>query len=159
MPDLREHFNQLLHENHPRMVRLARQYADADDWQDLLQDMRLQLWLSLPGFDGRAQLDTWVYRVALNTAISHRRRKRLPRSNADAVAEAGDTGAINDEMDVLRDFLGALDPVNRALLLMDLEGMSRTQIAEVLGLSAGNVAVRMTRLRQRFEERYLEQTR
>lgn len=151
-----ERFKQLLHEHHARLARLARQYADADEWQDLLQEMHLQVWLGLEGFDGRSQLATWVYRVALNTAISHRRKRHLPTSNTTNHPEPGDSGAANTEMDVLRDFLLSLDPVNRALLVMDLEGMEREEIAEILGVSTGALAVRMTRLRQRFNERYLE---
>ena len=63
-------------ENNGALVRLARRYAGPDDWQDLLQDMQLQLWRSFDAFDGRAQRSTWLYRVALNTALSHVRKPR-----------------------------------------------------------------------------------
>jgi RNA polymerase sigma-70 factor (ECF subfamily) len=142
-------------DNQGRLERLARQYADPADWQDLLQDIHVQLWLSLDSFDGHAQLSTWVYRVALNTAISHRRKWRLPWTR-EVRDDRGDSGATHDEMDVLREFLASLGRIDRALLMMDLEDMPREQIGEVLGLSTGAVAVRMTRLKQLFSQRYLE---
>lgn len=155
MPTTDARFRRVLDDNQGRLERLARQYADPADWQDLLQDIHVQLWLSLDTFDGRAQLSTWVYRVALNTAISHRRKGRLPRVR-EAGDDTGDSGAAHDEMEVLRDFLASLGSIDRALLMMDLEGIARDQIGEVLGLSMGAVAVRMTRLKQHFSQRYLE---
>jgi RNA polymerase sigma-70 factor (ECF subfamily) len=155
MPTSDTRFQRLLDDNQGRLERLARQYADPADWQDLLQEIHVQLWLSLDSFDGRAQLSTWVYRVALNTAISHRRKRRLPQAGG-APDDLGDNGATHDSLDVLREFLASLGSIDRALLLMDLEDMTREQIAEVLGLSIGAIAVRMTRLKQQFSQRYLE---
>ena len=155
MPTSDVRFQRLLDDNQGRLERLARQYADPADWQDLLQDIHVQLWLSLDSFDGRSLLSTWVYRVALNTAISHRRKPRMP-PRGEVPDNLGDSGATHSSLDVLREFLASLGSIDRALLLMDLEDMTREQIAEVLGLSTGAVAVRMTRLKQQFSQRYLE---
>ena len=142
--------------NRAALVRLARRYDGPDDWQDLLQDIHLQLWRSFQGYAGRAQLGTWVYRVALNTAFSHCRKPRRVHQPLEQVAERGDAGVPGDPMHVLESFLAALDPLQRSVLLLDLEGLSREQIADVLGLSPNAVAVRMTRLRQSFERKILE---
>ena len=147
-------FDTLLEEHRDRLVRIARHYAGADDWQDLYQEMAVNLWRGLPGFDGRAALSTWVYRVAVNTALQHVRRRRETHATLPEQLP-GDTGP-GEPMDLLEVFLRSLDPVNRAVLLLDLEGASREQIAEVLGSTAGAVAVRMTRLRQRFTEQFVE---
>jgi RNA polymerase sigma-70 factor (ECF subfamily) len=72
------------------------------------------------------------------------------------MVEPGDAGVPGDEMSVLEAFIGTLDPVQRGVLLLDLEGLEREQIAEVLGLSPNAVAIRMTRLRQAFEAQFLE---
>lgn len=146
----------MLEHNQPALVRLARRYAGREDWQDLLQEMHLQLWRSFGSFDGRAQRSTWVYRVALNTALSHVRKPRREHASLDAVQEPGDAGHVGDPMAMLDAFLASLDPIPRSVLLLDLEGLSRAQIAQVLGLSENAVAIRMTRLRQTFETRYLE---
>lgn len=151
-------FERLLQDNHARLVRIARQFTAGDGWQDLLQEIRLQLWRSLDSFRGQAQVSTWVYRIAMNTAISHQRRQPPQHAGDQAIdpdSHVGSRGA-DDAIGLLREFLAALDPVNRALLIMDLDGLEREQIAQVLGLSVNAIAVRMTRLRQTFEQRYLE---
>ncbi|WP_232140377.1 RNA polymerase sigma factor [Luteimonas sp. MHLX1A] len=107
-------------------------------------------------FDGRAQQSTWVYRVALNTALSQIRRPRLLHRPLDGIAEPGDSGQPGDPLHVLDAFLAGLDPLSRSVLLLDLEGLPREQIADVLGLTPNAVAIRMTRLRQAFETRFLE---
>jgi RNA polymerase sigma-70 factor (ECF subfamily) len=158
MTDPNEHheFETLLGENHGALVRLARHYAAASDWQDLLQEMRLQLWRSWPSFDGRSQRSTWVYRVALNTALGHRRKPNRQHQSLDSAPERGDAGVPVDEMALLERFIASLDPIQKALLLLDLEGMEREQIAEVTGLSVNAVAIRMTRLRKTFENDFME---
>ncbi len=154
--DIEAAFTRMLEENRGALLRLARRYAGPEDWQDLLQEMQLQLWRSFGGFDCRAQRSTWLYRVALNTALSHVRKPRREHRPLDEVPEPGDAGHAVDPLYVLDRFLAMLDPVQRSVLLLDLEGLPREEVAEVLGLSANAVAVRMTRLRQMFEQRFLE---
>ncbi len=154
--DVERQFERMLSDSQPALVRLARRYAGREDWQDLLQDMHLQLWRSFGSFDGRAQRSTWVYRVALNTALAHVRKPRREHASLDAVAEAGDGGHVGDPLAMLDEFLAGLDPVSRGVLLLDLEGLSRAQAAQVLGISENAAAIRMTRLRKAFESRYLE---
>ena len=154
--DRSDAFSRLVRDNERALVRLARLYAAPQDRADLLQEMHLQLWRSWPGFDGRAQASTWVYRVALNTALSHGRKPRREHQPIDAAPERGDAGTPGDPSAVLEAFLATLDPVQRAVLLLDLEGLEREQVAEVLGLTPNAVAVRMTRLRQAFEARFVE---
>jgi RNA polymerase sigma-70 factor (ECF subfamily) len=147
-------FEQILQEHRDRLVRIARRYALADDWQDLYQDMAMNIWRGLAGFDGRAAVSTWIYRVAVNTALQHVRRRRAPMSELPEQLP-GATGP-GEPMEVLDAFLRSLDPINRAVLLLDLEGASRDEIAEVMGTSPGAIAVRMTRLRARFNDQFVE---
>lgn len=147
-------FEHILQEHRDRLVRIARHYAHADDWQDLYQDMAMNIWRGLPGFDGRAAVSTWVYRVAVNTALQHVRRRREPMAELPEQLP-GATGP-GEPMAVLEAFLQSLDPINRAVLLLDLEGAARAEIAEVMGTSVGAIAVRMTRLRARFNEQFVE---
>lgn len=149
-------FVTVLSSNRAALLRIARRYAGPHDWQDLLQEIYLQLWRSYPSYAGRAQLHTWVYRVALNTALSHCRKPKRVHQSLEQAPERGDAGMPGDPMDVLEQFLASLDPPQRSVLVLDLEGLSREQIAEVLGLSPAAIAVRMTRLRQSFERKILE---
>ncbi len=144
----------ILHDNRGRLVRIARQYGGTD-WQDLLQEIRLALWKNLDSFSARSHIDTWVYRVALNTALSHARKRRPEVTGAELSGLRVETLA-RDPARMLESFLRSLNPVNRAVLLMDLEGLSRREIGEVLGLSPGAVAVWMARLKQRFDNDYVE---
>lgn len=148
-------FEAMLAQSGPALARIARRYAGPHEQQDLFQDICLQLWRSFRRFNGDSQLSTWVYRVALNTAISHVRRPRREHLPLEAGPEPGCSGSAADAMGALDAFLASLEPVSRSILLLDLEGCPREQIAEVLGLTPNAVAVRMTRLRQAFEQRYV----
>lgn len=156
MRDVEAAFARVLQDNRAALARVARHYAATQDVPDLLQEIHLQLWRSFEGFEGRSDRSTWVYRVALNTGLSFRRKPALPDQPLDSIAERGDAGGSMDEMQLLEVFLAGLDPLQRALLLLDLEGLPREQIAEVLGMSENAVAIRMTRLRESFEAQFLE---
>lgn len=147
-------FDAVIDEHRDQLARIARQYAGPNDWQDLLQETAVAIWRGLPGFQGRSKLSTWIYRVAVNTALQYV-RKRRPEAVALKWEPVGALAA-GDPMALLDEFLAELEPVNRAVLLLDLEGLHRDEIAEVIGLSPGAVAVRMTRLKQRFSEQYLD---
>ena len=104
-------FDELLQRNRGRFALIARCYA-ADNADDLLQEMLLQIWRGLDGFNGRSTLDTWCYRVALNTAISWRRvattrKKRLPAESTDLGQLSGPT-AEADEIELLHQFIFAV---------------------------------------------------
>ena len=70
-------FKRVITEHKPQLVRIARQYAGANDWQDLLQEISISLWKGLPGFEGRASLSTWIYRVAVNRALQYVRKRSV----------------------------------------------------------------------------------
>jgi RNA polymerase sigma-70 factor (ECF subfamily) len=147
-------FDDVIDEHRDRLARIARQYAGPNDWQDLLQEIAVAIWRGLPAFEGRSKLSTWIYRVAINTALQHV-RKRRPASETLVHEPVGALGA-QDPLSLLDEFLAELDPVNRTVLLLDLEGLHRDEIGEVIGLSPGAVAVRMTRLKERFSATYME---
>ena len=149
-------FERLIADNRPRLSRIARTYAAGHDVEDLLQDILLQLWRSRGAFRGEAAASTWIYRVALNTAISHARKRSLPAATVDPDRVAASAGHPRDEGELLVAFLRTLNEVNRSALLLYLEGLPNEQIAEVLGTTPAAVAVRLTRLRQRFEAEYVE---
>jgi RNA polymerase sigma factor (sigma-70 family) len=152
-----ETFASLLAVNRRRLQAIARTYARGDAEQDLLQEILLQLWRSLDGFAGRSSLDTWAYRVALNTAIVWRRRARAdPGENrAAAVDESAAASGPRDELVILDEFVSGLGPADKALFVLYLEDLTYRQIAEVTGLSESHVGVKLHRLKQAFMERYL----
>jgi RNA polymerase sigma-70 factor (ECF subfamily) len=146
---------QVLDDNEAALARIARHYARPGEQDDLLQEISIALWRGMDRFEGKSKLSTWVYRVAINTALQYVRRRcmRTEPIQIEPSAEAGTDAAMH----LLEEFLAALPPVNRAILLLDLEGVEKQEIAEVMGLSPGAVAVRMTRMKASFTEHYLEE--
>jgi RNA polymerase sigma-70 factor, ECF subfamily len=137
--------------------RLARAYeADADRRRDLVQEIHIALWRSFTSFDGRCSLRTWVYRVAHNAAISYVMRQR--RNNAPLVTledlESLPDGRANEDaadrtqaLERLLALIQQLKPVDRQVILSYLEGLDAATIGEITGLSAGNVATKVHRIK------------
>jgi len=156
---LKERF-QALFERHRKIVfKVANMYCrNAEDRRDLAQEIGTQLWRSFPGYDASRSFSTWMYRIALNVGISFARnaihREKHSVALDDAVADAIDENAVLSEPDervrALHRFIGQLDVLNRALMLLYLEDRSYREIAEVLGISETNVATKINRLKQRI---------
>lgn len=167
-----ERFAALLERHRGIVLKVAHGYArDPEDRRDLLQDISVQAWRSFPGFDpARARFSTWLYRIALNTAISHvrsaelRRRHHAPLDD-DAAAAVADPHARDPQepdahghhpddrtrtLAALHAAIARLDPLDRALALLYLDDCSHREIGQVLGLSESNVGTRLHRLRQRL---------
>ena len=152
-----ETFEAILERNRGRLSRVARAYAPGDAAQDLYQDILLQIWKSLERFQGRSHIDTWVYRIALNTALTWRRRQ-LARPNAAAEVTESAIQLPADERDPLRileEFLASLTPADRAVLLLYLEDVSYREMAEILGITENHVGVKLNRIKQTFIERHI----
>ena len=157
IPERQARFRELLERSHARWAGIARAYAEVSDRDDLVQEIALQVWQSLNQFTGRSSLDTWAYRVALNTALAWRRKaatrtKKLPQSTANIAELPGDRGSEGDVQQVLDRFLASLADGDRAVLLLHLDGLSHADAAEVLGISEGAYRTRFHRVRRRFEE-------
>ena len=151
-------FLELVEANRRRIARIARAYAGAE-WHDLQQDILLQIWKGLGRFEGRSSGHTWLYRVALNTALTWRRRASagvttVPQS--DATPDRAGATHPRDAVHVLEEFMATLDAVDRAILLLYLEDETYAGIAEVTGLSENNVGVRLHRIKRAFKDRYIE---
>ncbi len=146
----------------PAIRRIARIYAGGDgDEDDLYQDILYQIWRALPSFRGQSSLGTWAYRVALNVGLGHRRRETRRRQTHDPVVVSADLPApaasqASVEEAILEEFVGSLNPIDRSVLGLYMEGLKQQDIAEVTGLSVSAVGVRIHRLKQSFKRRYVE---
>jgi RNA polymerase sigma-70 factor (ECF subfamily) len=146
------------------LVRLARAYeADPEKRRDLVQEIHLQLWRSLGYFNGRCSLRTWVYRVAHHTAASHVLRERRIRAalvsldDLDAVPEIGSSGFDVDQHEALERLsvlIQKLKPIDRQIVVSYLEGMDAASIGEITGLSRGNVAMKIHRIKNILARRF-----
>lgn len=149
----------------PALARMARGYeADADLRRDLEQDIQVALWQSLAGFDGRCSLSTWVWRVAHNRATSHmlahRRRNARGWASIEDVDLAAETpspfdAAENDQaMALILSIIDRLDPPDRQILLLYLEGVAGAEIGEVTGVSPDAVATKIHRFKAMLTRRF-----
>jgi RNA polymerase sigma-70 factor (ECF subfamily) len=150
------------------LERLARCYEnDPDKRRDLMQDIHLALWRSLEGFDGNCSLRTWIYRVAHNTAASYVIRER--RAHAGVFVGLEDLERVEGQQpemaarmersEALERLLGLihqLQPLDRQVILSFLEGLDAPAIAEITGLSPGNAAVKVHRIKNILTRRFQE---
>lgn len=157
---LAQRFDALVAEHRNRLYRICRAYLPRDPAaaQDLYQDILVQLWTHLPTFRGEAQLGTWVYRVAVNTALLFQRREqRRPSAPGGPDPETLPLAASPPPDDgqeallaQLHRCIAQLPAADRLLVSLVLEDASYQQIADVLGLTVSNVGVRLNRLKKKL---------
>jgi RNA polymerase sigma-70 factor (ECF subfamily) len=141
------------------LIKVVRAYAyDAPDQQDLLQEIAIQLWDSIPRFRGDASERTWIYRVALYTAMTWARREskhRTGRESFTADEHALSVGGHQEDRRVtwLYRQIAQLNEIDRSLVLLHLDGFSYREIAEVIGISESNVGVKLNRIKKRLAEK------
>ncbi len=154
-------FSELLQRHRGIALKVAGTYTRHEaDRADLAQEIAAQLWRAWPSFDPAQRFSTWMYRIALNVAISfargHGRRERhwlpMDESMHDLVVGDNDDLEVHEQIRMLYRFIDTLEPLNRALLLLYLDDCSTREIAEVLGMSESNVTTRISRLKQRIRD-------
>jgi RNA polymerase sigma-70 factor (ECF subfamily) len=149
----------------PSLDRLARSYeAKEDDRRDLLQEIHLGLWRSFEHFEARCSLRTWVYRVAHNVAASHVIRHRRAQSAAwmsleelESIPDAHDAVGAADRQESINRLLALIQrlrPIDRQIMLLYLEGMDAASIGEITGVSPGNVATKVHRIKEHLAARF-----
>ncbi len=158
----RQHFVELIEKHQAILHRIGSVYANhPQDRQDLFQEMVLQLWRSFSSFRGQSSFTTWMYRVALNTALLQRRKasRRPDLTQGGETQIASIPAAANpqqDGVDLLHHCIRELPTLDRAIVLLHLEERSYDEIAEITGLSKGNVSVRLVRLKERLRSLLVE---
>ena len=152
------------------IFKMVRAYAvDRSDQDDLFQEIALQLWLSIPSFQGCSKPSTWIYKVALNTAFVWRRKEGKHRSRSEISLETSEesasgpnpANAAEDREDLawLYEELRALDKIDRSIALLYLDDVSYRDMGEILGLTESNIGVRVHRLKKQLAESYARRTK
>lgn len=152
-------FAALIERNRGILFKVAHSYCwQADDRDDLVQDILAQAWRAFPSYDRSRPFPTWLYRVALNVAISwvrgpgRRRQATEPFDPDRHDRPAPDRFKEDQRLQALYRVIHAFEPLNRALLLLYLDDHSYRDIATVLGLSETNVATKISRLKVRLRQ-------
>lgn len=161
MPTHREQqFLELVRANEARLRRICRVYTrDPESCKDLQQEILLQLWRSLPSFAGASSADTWLYRVALNTALSYSRRRpdrretplELDTTDAEQSGESPTTDELLENAEQRERLYAAIDrlgSVDKMLVTMYLDDRSYRDMAEVLGVTENLVGVKLHRIKK-----------
>ena len=148
-------FLAIIEQNQGIIYKICRLYRNHDqEREDLFQEITFQLWKAYPAFRGEAKVTTWLYRIALNTAMASFRKKQPELS---FVAELPDTAAaemnnIEDRQEQLFTAIKSLNEADRAIVTLYLEEMSYQQIAEIIGISENNVGVKLNRIKEKIKK-------
>jgi len=155
---LEKEFLQIITENQGIIHKVCSIYCDLEeDRRDLFQEILVQLWKSYPSFRSESKFSTWMYRVALNTAItSFKKDKRQPDKtgvsyeNLQLAEELYDTGA-EDQIKMLNQAVSQLTGVEKSIILLFLEDKKYEEIAEITGITQNYVRVKMNRIKKKLK--------
>ena len=149
-----ELFYQWMKEHQGLLFKVLRAYAfTPEDRNDLFQEISIQLWNSIPSFQRNSSVPTWIYRVALYTAMTWNRREQRHRQGKQALSPTQymltETPQVKDDrLEWLYQQIAQLNEVDRSLCLLLLDGFSYREMANVLGISASNVGVKINRIKK-----------
>lgn len=162
--DAQDAFGKLLQRHSGIVYKVVNSYArGADERAELAQEIAAQLWHAWPKYDPARSFSTWMYRIALNVAISHLRSMELRRRHDavpldDALHDVADGSAADPEQEqrlrLLQGFIARQPQLDRALLLLYLEERPQREIAEILGITESNVSTKIGRLKQRIRDEF-----
>lgn len=155
MKEKEDVFSQLVREHKAQIYSVCYMFSkDADEINDLYQEVLISLWNGLDNFRGDSKINTWIWRVSLNTCISYE-RKNWKRK--DVVPLTMDIDLFDDNDDevmqirILHKRIGRLRPFDRAIILLWLENMSYDEIASIVGITSKNVSVRLYRIKEQLK--------
>lgn len=155
MASQQDAFQGLLDRHAGILYRVVNTYArHADDQSDLIQEIKVNLWQAFPKYDPARSFSTWMYRIALNTAISSIRKSEVRQRHEPVVSPSQPP---DENVKALYELIDSLDPMSRALLMLYLDDLSHAEIGEVLGITPGNVATRISRLKQQLRQQTQEE--
>ena len=156
-------FVQIISQHEGLIYKISRIYTNGEDEQkDLYQEIVYQLWKSYGSYKGKSGINTWVYRVALNTAITQlNKRKRKPIAipldwSQLEIEEVADP-VHEERLQLLYHTIKSLNPIEKGLILLYLEGKSYEEMAMITGFTTTNIGTRLGRIRQKLKSRMITQ--
>jgi len=150
----KKEFVALLEDNKGIIHKISMLYTqNLADKADLFQDICMQLWRSFKSFKNDSQFSTWMYRVALNTAISRvRKKKMLDKHEYIEMYYDSSASETDERTKLLFRAISQLNKIDRALILLWLEEKKYEEIADILGISKSNVSVKLVRIKEKLSE-------
>lgn len=151
-------FTKLIQEHQGLLVKVASIYTNTVvDREDLFQEIVYQLWKCFDSFRGESKITTWMYRVGMNTAITHLKKTKkytvtAPLSEGVVMGIASEDAVYEERLALLHTYIQNLNQLEKGLMLLVLEGKSYAEIAEITGLSASNVGTRISRIKKKLKD-------
>ena len=156
MTTLEKQFAQTIAEHKSTIYTVCYMFSkDEDEVQDLFQETLINMWKGMGGFREESKIDTWIYRVALNTCLTQERKKKREMKKVPLNMDVNyfeDNDANAKQARILHQRISQLAYVDRALVMLWLDGMSYDEIGAVVGISAQNVAVKLFRIKEQLKK-------
>jgi RNA polymerase sigma-70 factor (ECF subfamily) len=154
----KDHFLDILEKNIGIILKIARAYSKTfQDKEDLINDITLELWKSFRRFKGDSKISTWIYRVALNTSMNSRRKREKDKLLfLDDLKQVESLSWILEPQDsshteILYQCIDELNQLNKAIILLYLDGNSHDEISDITGISKTNVGTRISRIKEEIK--------
>lgn len=156
-------FLSVIQTNKGIVYKVANSYSNnSEDRKDLVQEIIVQLWKSFENYNDQYKYSTWIYRIALNVAISfyrkENRRKQVSNPLSDSILNFADSnvaGETDENIGFLQQFISELKEIDKALMLLYLEEKSHKEIAEIIGITETNVATKIGRIKSSLKQQFL----
>lgn len=159
--NLHQEFHQIIAQHKGILFKVARTYCqNDDDRQDILQEMMIQIWKSLPTYNNKFAITTWLYRVCLNVSISfyrqnvNRQNVNIPLFDEQLSIQEEVNNEKQEQLILLEKFISELNDLDKALMLLYLEDKSHTEISEIMGLSISNVGTKIGRIKEKLKTKF-----
>ncbi|MEZ4992515.1 MAG: RNA polymerase sigma factor [Saprospiraceae bacterium] len=154
---LEEQFIHMIRTHEGMLFKTSTVYTRTrEDQQDLYQEIVVQLWRAFPRFRQESGISTWIYRIALNTAITHlrkakRRKNEIPIDQLILQYTDNQDPVFEDRVKILYRYIEQLSDLDKGIMLLFLEDKSYEEIADIIGISVSNVGTRLSRIRQKMK--------
>ncbi|MDF9800036.1 RNA polymerase sigma factor (sigma-70 family) [Catalinimonas alkaloidigena] len=152
---LKEDFTHIISQHQGIVHKVCRIYRDTpEDREDLFQDILYQLWKSWPSFRGEAQVSSWMYKVALSTAIARYRKPSVFQNTIPLTAQEGEERqqAEHPEKEKLYRAIALLNDADKAIITLYLDDYAYEEIAEIIGISVNYVGVKINRIKAKLSQ-------
>jgi RNA polymerase sigma factor (sigma-70 family) len=150
-------YKKIYHQNYPKVMRLCLGYTVGNDAlaKDLAQETFIKVWQNLDGFRNESGLSTWIYRICVNTCLAEIRRERkkdknLQIDNLQVSASNDDSTEKEDMLVQLYKCIDKLSSINKAIILLELEGLPQIEISEIMGVKHEAIRTRIHRIKQQL---------
>jgi RNA polymerase sigma-70 factor (ECF subfamily) len=158
--NLHQTFHEIIERHTGLLFKVARTYCgNEEDRQDLIQEIRIQIWKSLPKYDARFAMTTWLYRISINVAISFYRknsnRPYFPTAEKLPTVFYPLPNDLQEKFNLLEQFIVELNEMDKALIMLYLEDKSYLDISEIMGISVSNVGTKIGRIKEKLKKRFL----